>query len=60
MKGLKKNTNEELEVIMSALCRTIDDYERGVLLNETEYKMAKELYLENRQILYFYRIFKQF
>lgn len=60
MKGLKKFTNEELKVIISALCRTMDDYERGVLLNETEYKMAKELYLEIRQILYFDRIFNQF
>ena len=60
MKRLVIFTDEELKVIKLALYRTRDDYERGVLLNETEYKMAKELYLENRQILYFYRIFKQF
>lgn len=52
-------TDEELKVIISALCRTMDDYERGVLINETEYKMAKKLYLEIRQILYIDRMFNQ-
>ena len=60
MNKFENFTDEELEVIMSALCRIMDDYERGVLLNETEYKMVKELYLENLPLLYFYRIFKQF
>ena len=41
MKGLKKFTNEELKVIISALCITVDDYERGILINEKEYKMAR-------------------
>ena len=60
MNKFENFTDGELEVIMSALCRIMDDYERGVLLNETEYKMVKELYLENLPLLYFYRIFKQF
>lgn len=37
-------TYEELEVIKSALYRTIDDYKRGVWFDEKEYKIAKGLY----------------
>lgn len=44
MKIFGNFTDEELEVIKSALYRTIDNYERGVWLDDTEYKIAKRLY----------------
>lgn len=51
MKRFEYFINEELEVIKSALYRTIDDYEIGVWFDEKEYKIAKGLYSAIQSIL---------